>query len=615
MNNTFYSFRSIKQMSLVSLMSLTLLTACSRPQSNASPVAAQPSSQPSSLEPGMPAAFPSAAATATPVPSSAPVMQPIERPVIYPSPSSTPAGLSANQQAYRDAFAKQFGVQPFLESSSNPLSTFAVDVDTGAYSLARSSLNNNQLPPANTVRPEEYLNYFDYHYAQPPVGKFALYSDLHASPFAQPQTRLLRIGLQARQIADQERKQARLTFVIDVSGSMNRDNRLELAKQSLRLLVEQLRADDQIGIVIYGSTARVVLPHTPVSQRQQILNVIEGLRPEGSTDVEAGLTLGYTQAAAAFQSGALNRVILCSDGVANVGERGPEAILDKARSESTRGITLTTLGFGFGQYNDQMMEQLANQGDGTYAYIDTLDEARRILQQHLTSTLQIIAKDAKLQVSFNPDVVVSYRLIGYENRQLADQDFRNDAIDAGEVGSNHSVTAVYELRLKEATVVAPSPSERPSQNDAASGLSVKSFNTQAEAQGLVATVSLRYLDVDDFNQAKELSHVVTTSQLKPFGEASGSMHLAVSVAALAEALRGSVYAEGLRLSQVTDLARTAQRAYPADTKISEYLTLTEKAATLLPQTSPRSLDALALNAPEGLSNWRAYLAQQLGRSQ
>lgn len=596
------------------LIGLALLAACSQSPTTVAPSGTYPSPQASgtaqSNQPIFPSASPSASPStaATSAPGSVPQVQPSERPVATPTPSPQPTpGLvgRSNVQAYRDGFKSQFGVQPFFEAGNDPFSTFAVDVDTGAYTLARSFLNSNALPPADTVRPEEFLNYFNYHYPQPPSGKFALYSDLSSTAFRDASTRLLRVGLQGREVLDANRKQARLTFVIDVSGSMNRNNRLELAKQSLTELVNQLRADDQVGIVVYGNSARVALTHTTASNKDAILAVINSLRPEGSTNAEAGLTLGYTQASAAFQSGAINRVILCSDGVANVGERGPEAILERARSESARGITLTTLGFGFGEYNDAMMEQLANQGDGTYAYIDTIDEAKRVLAQHLTSTLQIIAKDARLQVYFNPEVVADYRLIGYENRDLADIDFRNDTIDAGEIGSNHSVTAVYEVRYKQVTSV-PSPS--PSQSRG-------SFSTQAEAQGHLGTVTLRYLDVDDFNKPKELTHVITTSQLKPLGESSGSLHLAASVAEFAEILRNSVFAEGSQLSSVLDLARTAQRAHPDDTRISEYVSLVEKAASLKRQTAVRSMDVLAADNPRALPDWRGYLIQQLGRNQ
>ena len=238
-----------------------------------------------------------------------------------------------------------------------------------------------------------------------------------------------------------------MTFVIDVSGSMAMENRLELVKRSLRLLVDQLGPGDEIGIVIYGSRAQVLLPHTGVEERRRILRAIDSLVPEGATNAEEGLRMGYDLALQNVRFGSINRVILCSDGVANVGLTGPDAILRKVRGHVNEGITLTTVGFGMGNFNDILMEQLANKGNGSYAYVDTLSEAKRIFVENLTGTLQVIAKDAKVQVDFNPRVVSRFRLLGYENRRLDHEDFRDDDADAGEIGSGHSVTALYEIKL------------------------------------------------------------------------------------------------------------------------------------------------------------------------
>jgi Ca-activated chloride channel family protein len=265
------------------------------------------------------------------------------------------------------------------------------------------------------------------------------------SYFGDAQTKLLRVGIQGQDIMPRNRKAAHLTLVIDISGSMNQPRRLDLVRQSLPLLVNQLGPNDKVGIVVYGSEARTLLPHT--DQKQAILNVIASLRSEGSTNAEAGLLKGFEEAAKVLRNDVSNRILLCSDGVANVGGDGPEAILARIKREAEKGIALSTVGFGLGDYNDTLMEQLANQGDGSYAYVDTMAEAQRIFVQNLTGTLQTIAKDVKIQVDFNPSVVAQYRLLGYENRDIKDVDFRNDAVDAGEVGSNHSVTALYELRF------------------------------------------------------------------------------------------------------------------------------------------------------------------------
>ena len=242
-----------------------------------------------------------------------------------------------------------------------------------------------------------------------------------------------------------------LTFVIDVSGSMDMENRLELVKHALTLLVEQLRPGDKVAIVVYGSRARTVLSHTGIEGRGEILAAIHSLTPEGVTNAEEGLRLGYKLALQNARVGSINRVILCSDGVANVGETGPDAILRKIRSHVQEGIMLTTVGFGMGNYNDVLMEQLANNGNGNYAYVDTLKEAKRVFVENLTGTLQLIAKDAKVQVDFNPQVVSRFRLLGYENRRLDHEDFRDDKADGGEIGSGHSVTALYEIKLHEGT--------------------------------------------------------------------------------------------------------------------------------------------------------------------
>ncbi|MCB0048392.1 MAG: DUF3520 domain-containing protein, partial [Caldilinea sp.] len=275
-----------------------------------------------------------------------------------------------------------------------------------------------------------------------------IHVDGAASPFADRQAnRMLRVGIQGYSVPADERQDVALTFVIDVSGSMDMENRLGLAKRALYLLVNELRPTDSVAIVVYGDAARTVLDMTPVSEKQVILNAINQVYAEGSTNAAAGLWLGYRLASEHFNPEATNRVILLSDGVANVGVTGPGEILDVIKRHANEGITLTTVGLGMGNYNDTLMEQLADDGDGFYAYVDSMKEAERLFVDELTSTLLTIAKDAKIQVEFNPEVVERYRLVGYENRDVADDDFRNDEVDAGEIGAGHSVTALYEIEL------------------------------------------------------------------------------------------------------------------------------------------------------------------------
>ena len=339
----------------------------------------------------------------------------------------------------------------FVDSSEDRLSTFALDVDTGSYTLTRGYLDRGLLPPPAAIRVEEFVNAQDYDDPAPNVrrgGDFALYAEgAPAAFYPGERTRLLRFAVKAREIDARDRKPAVLTFVVDVSGSMNQENRLGLVKRALGLLLDELGTDDRVGLVVYGTNGRVLLRHT--RDLEEIRRAIAELRPEGSTNVEEGLRLAYDLADEGWRQGASNRILLCSDGVANVGATGPESILARIGKEAQRGIALTTIGFGMGNYNDALMEQLADQGDGTYHYVDALAEARKVFVDNLTGTLETVAKEAKAQVEFNPEAVARWRLLGYENRDVADRDFRNDRIDAGELGAGHQATALYEVRLRD----------------------------------------------------------------------------------------------------------------------------------------------------------------------
>ena len=436
---------------------------------------------------------------------------------------SSPFGLTPpNGAAYNDVFFKDYGTNPFIDTEDDHLSTFGMDVDTASYSVTRRYLRDGYLPPPEAVRVEEFVNAFDYNYPTPSAEAFAVHIEGAPSRFGEgKRLQLLRIGIQGRVVPDENRKDAMLTFVIDVSGSMDMENRLELVKHALTLLVEQLRPGDKVAIVVYGSRARTVLSHTGIEGRGEILAAIHSLTPEGVTNAEEGLRLGYKLALQNARVGSISRVILCSDGVANVGETGADGILRVIRSHVEEGITLTTLGFGMGNFNDVLMEQLANNGDGSYAYIDTLNEAKRVFVENLTGTLQLIAKDAKVQVDFNPQVVSRFRLLGYENRRLDHEDFRDDKADGGEIGSGHSVTALYEIKLHEGTT------------------------------GQLATVFIRHEDPDT-RRISEINEEIFTTQLKrTFEGASPEFQLAATIAEFAEILRESFWAQEGNLEAVS----------------------------------------------------------------
>ena len=435
--------------------------------------------------------------------------------------SSLPKLNPPNGAAFDDVFFKNYGTNPFIDTEDDHFSTFGMDVDTASYAIMRRYLREGLLPPSEAVRVEEFVNAFDYNYEPPSDEAFAVHIEGAPSKFGEgKRLQLLRIGIQGQVVPNENRKDAILTFVIDVSGSMAMESRLGLVKRALTLLVEQLRPGDKVGIVIYGSRAKVLLPHTGIEAREEILAAINSLAPEGSTNAEAGLRMGYDLALRSAQFGSINRVILCSDGVANVGETGSDGILRQVRAHVEEGITLTTVGFGMGNYNDILMERLANDGAGSYAYVDTLYEARRIFVENLTGTLQVIARNAKVQVDFNPKVVSRFRLLGYENRRLDHEDFRNDDADGGEVGSGHNVTALYEIKLHE------------------------------NATGQLATVFIRH-EAPDTHQVTEVSKdIFTTELVDTFEDASPEFQLAAAVAEFAEILRDSFWAQGGSLETV-----------------------------------------------------------------
>lgn len=459
---------------------------------------------------------------------------------------------TVNDAAFDAMFFKHYGVNPFIDVDEDRFSTFAVDVDTGSYTLARSYLERGALPEKDGVRIEEFLNYFDYGYPPPQDGAFRIHLAVAPSKFGDGKV-LLSVGLKGRAVDVADRKPAVLTFVIDISGSMDREGRLGLVKRSLRTLLHRLREDDRVGIAVYGSEGRKYMPHTGLAQRQRILDAIDRLKAGGSTNAEEGLAIGYQMADEAFRRGAVNRVVLCSDGVANVGRTGPESILRQIEEHTRGGITLSTVGFGMGNYNDVLMEQLADKGDGNYAYVDRFSEARRVFVENLTGTLQVIAKDVKIQVEFDPAVVRSYRLLGYENRDVADEDFRNDKVDAGEIGAGHAVTALYELKL------------------------------WPEKSGTLATVRVRYKQpgAGKADEAREVSRETMVDDISPsFDAAPSATQLAACVAEFAEILRDSYWARAGNLDDVLTLAEQCRKQRQSETAVGELVELVKTARHL-----------------------------------
>ncbi len=483
-------------------------------------------------------------------------------PVVYPAASAPPAyppyqqapAPNAQGSPYDGTTFQSPGVNPYVDASRDQRSTFALDVDTASYTVARRFVSDGNMPDPASVRVEEWVNYFDQGYAAPESGTFAIYADGGPAPVLPPDQVLLRVGIKAREVTRRERPPAALTFVIDVSGSMGRDGRLELVKQSLRLLVDQLRRTDTVSIVAFTTNARVVLGPTCGAERDAILRAIDTLEPENTTNVDEGLRLGYDLARRQLLEGGINRVVLASDGVANVGLTDPDAILAGIRSDAAAGIQLVSVGVGMGNYNDALLEQVADQGDGFYAYVDTLEEARRLFVEDLVSTLDTVALDAKVQLDFDPQVVDEYRLIGFENRAIPDREFRDNSVQAGAIGAGHSVTALYALRLREGA----------GRNDR------------------IATVSLRWTDPDT-NKATEIAEDVNGGNLSPsFASTNPHFKLDALVAAAAEVLRGSPWTEGYGVRDIAEFGRKISLSLPQTQEAADFVDLLVRAAHLDP---------------------------------
>ncbi len=467
-----------------------------------------------------------------------------------------------------------FDDNPLKRVMDHPVSTFSIDVDSGAYSNARRMLNGGRLPVQDAVRVEEFINYFGYDYVAPSDRSrpFNIITEVGPNPW-NSKTHLLHVGLKGYEVPKSQIPASNLVFLIDVSGSMRSDDKIGLLKTSLKMLTRELRPADRISIVVYAGASGVVLEPVSGSEKGKIIAALDGLSAGGRTNGAAGIRLAYAMAEQAFVPDGINRVLLATDGDFNVGTTNFEALKDLVEEKRKTGISLTTLGFGTGNYNDHLMEQLADAGNGNYAYIDTLNEARKVLVEQMSATLQTIAKDVKIQIEFNPDVVAEYRLVGYENRMLAREDFNNDQVDAGEIGAGHTVTAIYEVALADSA-----------------GQRVdllryqKERSLEADRSGELAFLRLRY-KAPDGDISKLIEQPIRKADLKRnLTDTSVDFRFAAAVAGFGQLLRGGKYMEQFDYDDVRTLASGA-RGRDAFGYRGEFVTLVNLAQSLSGQAA------------------------------
>ncbi len=475
----------------------------------------------------------------------------------------------AAEPLYRENY-QHFDTQGVMRVLSDPVSTFSIDVDTGAYSNMRRWLNQGQLPPEDAVRVEEFINYFSYSYPVPESRQtpFSVSTEMAITPW-NPDTRLLRIGIQGYSVPAEQLPASNLVFLIDVSGSMSSNDKLPLLQNALSMLVGKLDADDSISMVVYAGASGVVLKPTSGDKKAEILAALQQLQAGGSTNGAAGIRLAYQLAQQNFVKDGVNRVILATDGDFNVGLASTEELIDLIQRKREAGIALTTLGFGSGNYNDHLLEQLADEGNGNHAYIDRLSEARKVLAEELTATLLTIAKDVKIQVEFNPERVSEYRLIGYENRMLAEEDFNNDKVDAGEIGAGHRVTALYEISL------AGSSGQRLPARRYQSGNTAQAVAGQSLSHEL-AHLRIRY-KLPGETESRLIETPVTDRDFRTNG--SASLKFAAAVAAFGQKLRGGRYLESFDYGDIAELARNSRGDDPHGYR-GEFMQLVALAGTL-----------------------------------
>jgi Ca-activated chloride channel family protein len=446
-----------------------------------------------------------------------------------------------------------YGLNPPTDPVDDPVSTFAIDVDTGSYSIVRRSVRGGQLPPAVAVRAEEMLNYFDYDYARPAGSTphpFAARIDAAPSPYEQGHLHV-RVAVQTKR-PSAARRPAHLVYLVDTSGSMQSSDKMPLVKHSLRLLTNTLKPGDTVALCTYAGFVSAVLPPTTIADKQRIVDAIDSLGARGSTAMESGLDIAYRLARRTLVAGDINRVIVVSDGDANVGKTSHAAIIKDIKKYRGQGITLSTIGFGTGNYRDQMMERLANEGDGNYSYVDDAAQARRVFVDGVDGMLNVVARDVKIQVAMDSRYVQSYRLIGYENRDVADKDFRNDKVDGGEIGSGHSVTAVYDVVLKPVVL--------------------------ASATDSWLKLNIRYKQPTGSEKANEVTFELDDANImNRFDDAPASLRMASAVVGMAEILRESPYAKHWSIDRVVDVARSVP---PSHSDRAELLSMTRQVKKL-----------------------------------
>ncbi|MFJ2479396.1 von Willebrand factor type A domain-containing protein [Pseudomonas sp. NPDC087598] len=527
---------------------------------------------------------PETGAVRAPVPSAPPVAQEalkaevsLAKRAVYtlPNPGFAPMPRDESYpQGYRDEPREQYQTladNPIHSVAETPVSTFSADVDTGAYANVRRLLNQGRLPPEGAVRLEEMVNYFPYDYALPSDGSpFGVTTELAASPW-NPHTRLLRIGIKASDRAVAELAPANLVFLVDVSGSMDRREGLPLVKSTLKLLVDQLREQDRVSLVVYAGESKVVLEPTSGREKAKIRTAIDQLTAGGSTAGASGIELAYQMAQQAFIAKGINRILLATDGDFNVGVSDFDSLKQMAVDKRKTGISLTTLGFGVDNYNEHLMEQLADAGDGNYAYIDNLREARKVLVDQLGSTLAVVAKNVKLQVEFNPAQVSEYRLLGYENRALKREDFSNDKVDAGEIGAGHTVTALYEI--------VPA-GEKGWLEPLRYG---KSESVVSGKNGELAMLRVRYQQPEG---GKSL--LIERPIANQVASASEDLRFAAAVAAFSQQLKDGRYTGDFSLKDTEALARGARGDDPFGLR-NEFVQLVELAQSLRNTTASNTL--------------------------
>jgi Ca-activated chloride channel homolog len=459
----------------------------------------------------------------------------------------------------------------FLASTENPLSTFSIDVDAASYSNVRRFLQTGAMPPAGAVRIEEMINYFKYDYPQPKNEyPFSINTEMAECPW-NTQHKLVMIGLQGRQLSTENLPPSNLVFLVDVSGSMDEENKLPLVKSSMKLLVDQLRPQDKVAMVVYAGSAGLVLPPTSGANKATIKAAIDKLEAGGSTAGGAGITLAYSTAKENYLKEGNNRVILCTDGDFNVGVSSDDELVRLIEEERKSGVFLTVLGYGTDNYQDSKMQQLANKGNGNHAYIDNIREAKKVLVNEFGGTLFTIAKDVKLQIEFNPTKVQAYRLIGYENRMLNKEDFNNDLKDAGELGSGHTVTALYEVIpvgvqssfIEKVDALKYQPNSR---------------RNEPPATDEIMTIKFRYKNPSE-NKSRLIEHPVLDRHV-PLANTSDNFRFAAAVASAGMLLRNSEFKQNASYEQVWKLAKDAL-GNDAEGYRSEFLNLVRNAQSLV----------------------------------